>query len=211
ATIRLAVDEVQGTLRPEEIRLPDVEKTGGPSRITPGFGQIPPRELSIRHEPGTMHSIAFSLMLLNGIVGVIDSFRQISPSLIIIPAVLATIFIITAVCKQNRSDIPAPVRTIAWVSFGYSLLFWCFLWVLVLFTMILTARANVDVNQMDIYYRGMVGFFSKGSPSYKAVLLASTAADFILGGLGLLRMKKRSAASTSLSILDARAKGGPAA
>lgn len=189
-TLRLAVEKVQGTLRPEEVNFHEAEGGTHPSPSTNSLRRAPAGDRRTRHEAGTIHTIVFAFMLLDGILTAFDLVHH-SAAIMAVSYLLTSAYaigIVIALAKQHGSDIPGPVRSITWASLGFVFVSY-FLSYVIMVTMLMTHRSKEMVNEWDLF-RAMLNLSPGESPLIMAVYGFSAACSLALGGLGLVRMKK---------------------
>jgi hypothetical protein len=199
--LRLAIERVQGTLRLEEVSIDQKEGIPHPTRSTGRLRQPYVRGQQIRHDGGTLHLMAFALLLLDGILTAIDLLYH-SSVIIGVSSVLTLIYcilIIIALVRQYESDIPGAVRKMTWASLGFICVSY-FLGYILLMTTLVTNRHQRMVTQWDMY-RIMLDLSPQDSPLAMGVYAFAATCSLALGALGLVRVKKHRDHSASASRL----------
>jgi hypothetical protein len=197
-TLRLAIEKVQGKLGPEEVKeeivhpIPSIQI----SRRTRG------RNHQIRHDDGTMHMIAFALLLIDGILTGINLLHHTLAIATVssFVTVMYCILIVVALVRQYGSDIPSTVRRIAWASVGFICVSYFLSYILFLttFPAMVTQRPDAMVTQWDMY-RTMLDLSAKDSRLAMVFYTFGATCSLILGALGLVRVKEHRDRSASLS------------
>jgi len=200
--LRLAIERVQGTFRPEEVNIDQKEGIFQPTRSTGRLRQPHAGEKQIRHDGGTVHLMAFAFLLLDGILIGIDLLYH-SPVIIGVSSVLTltySILIIIALVRQVESDIPGAVRKITWASLGFVCVSFFLSYVLMVTTLV-TNKPERLVTEWDIY-RIMLDVSPQDSPLVMGVFAFAATCSLALGALGLVRVKKHRDDSASVSRPD---------
>lgn len=193
--IRRSIEKVQGKLGPEEVAASQSTATTHPtpslrsSRLSQG------RERQIRHYNGTIHMIAFSSLIADGILTSI-SFLYHTLLISIVSSALTVVYtigIIIALVKQYRSDIPRSVQGITWASLGFVCIYFALSYIL-MFTAVFWSP-EAPITQWDIY-RAMLDLSPQDSPFLMAVYGFAALCALVLGALGLMGIKRHRDAST---------------
>jgi hypothetical protein len=198
-TLRPAIERVQGRLSPEEVNIDQNEGTLHATRTTRPLRQPHARGHEIRHADGTIHMMAFALILLDGFLTGIELLHH---SAVIIGVsfgvtLLYSICIIIALAKQHESDIPGTVRRITWASLGFVFVS-CLLSYGLMVTSLMTSRPEKMVTQWDMY-RVMLDLSPQDSRLVMGVYAFAAACSLVLGILGLVRVKRHRDDSASAS------------
>jgi hypothetical protein len=175
------IARVQGTIGPEEFaaRL-EAEPVAVPSPLStrPAEGQ------GLRHYGGTAHGFAFSLLALDGFVGVwsLIHHHRILALVSIFLTMAYSLFIVIALAKQQGSNLPRRVRRTAWVSV-------VFVWVSIFLSsvngFIYSARFMHTMTDQWAIYRAMLDIPPQQSLYLTILTLCSVAASFLLAAIGL--------------------------
>jgi hypothetical protein len=200
--LRVAIETVQGTLRPEEVSIDQKEGIPHPTRATGRLRQSHARGQQIRHDGGTLHLMAFAFLLLDGILTGIELLYH-SAIMTGVSSVLTLIYcilIVVALVKQVESDIPGTVRRITWASLGFICVSY-FLGYILMMTTLATTGPKGMVTQWDMY-RIMLELSPQDSPLVMGVYAFAATCSLALGALGLVRVKKHRDHSASASRLD---------
>ena len=189
-TLRPAVERVQGRLNPEEVNIDPNEETLHAPRTTRPLRQPHARGHGIRHDGGTIHMLAFALILLDGFLTGIELLHH-SPVIIGVSfglTLLYSICIIIALVKQHESDIPGTVRRMTWASLGYLCVSYLLGYVLMV-TTLMTSRPEKMVTQWDLY-RVILDLSPQDSRLVMGVYAFAAVCSLALGAVGLVRVKK---------------------
>ena len=199
-TLRPVIERVQGGLSPEEVNINQQnEGVLHATRTTQPLRQPHARGHEIRHDDGTIHMLAFALILLDGFLTGIELLRH---SAVIIGVsfgltLLYSICIIIALVKQHESDIPGTVRRVTWASLGFLCVSYLLGYVLMVSTL-MTSRPEKMVTQWDMY-RVMLDLSPQDSPLVMGVYAFAATCSLVLGALGLVRVKRHRDDSASVS------------
>jgi len=198
-TLRPVIERVQGGFSPEEVSIDQNEGTLHSTRTTRTLRQPNARGHEIRHDDGTIHMLAFALILLDGFLTGIELLRH---SAVIIGVsfgltLLYSICIIIALVKQHESDIPGTVRRVTWASLGFLCVSYLLGYVLMVSTL-MTSRPEKMVTQWDMY-RVMLDLSPQDSPLVMGVYAFAATCSLVLGALGLVRVKRHRDDSASVS------------
>jgi hypothetical protein len=202
ATLRLAIEKVQGTLNSEEINTHQNEVRANLTSSLRNVRRPRGKEQQIRHYDGTIHIIAFAFILADGVLTSIDLLHH-SAVMIGVSSALTALYcicIVIALVKQHESDIPGTVRRITWASLGFVCVSY-FLGYIIMMTTLMTLRPEKMVTQWDMY-RAMLDLSPQDSLFLKVIYMFSAACSLILGALGLVRVKKHRDDSASALRLD---------
>ena len=197
--LRLAIERVQGTLRPEEISIDQKEGIPRPTRATGRLGQAHARGQQVRHESGILHLMAFAFLLLDGIlIGVELLYHSaIVTGVSSVVTLIYCILIIIALVRQIESDIPGGVRKMTWASLGFVCVSYVLGYILMVSTLVANRHQGI-VTQWDVY-RIMLDLSPQDSPLVMGVYAFAAACSLVLGALGLLHVKKHRDHSASVS------------
>ncbi len=198
-TLRLAIEKVQGKLSLEETKANESQETV--HTIMQNSRRSQGRKHQIRHYGGTIHMIAFALMLIDGLLIGIDLLRH-TPTIIAVSSfvtVMYCICIVIALGKQHGSDIPGTVRRIAWASLGFICVsyFLSYIQFVLMAPTLMMRRSNPMITQWDMY-RAMLDLSPQDSSFIRFIYIFSAACSLILGALGLVRVKKHRDDSASV-------------
>jgi hypothetical protein len=197
-TLRLAIEKAQGKLEPEEVKEGIVHPTLSLQNSRRSQG----RKHQIRHDNGTIHMIAFALLLIDGLLTGINLLHH-TVAIAVASSFVTVIYclcIVIALVKQYGSDIPSTVRRIAWASVGFICISY-FLSYILFFTTIPTLvmqRPDSMMTQWDMY-RAMLDLSARDSRLVMVVYAFAATCSLILGALGLVRVKEHRDHSASLS------------
>ena len=201
-TIRRAIEKVQGMLSLEEINAGHREDSTHARASLNTLRQPQGRERQIRHYDGTIHMVAFSSLIADGILNSI-SFLFHSQLMSVISSALAVMYsisIIVALAKQYRSDIPRTVQGITWASLGFVCISYFLSYILMI--TIFIRKPHVVMSQWDMY-RAMLDLPPQDSPFGMIVYGFVAACALVLGTLGLIGVKRH-------RDISATKPGGPA-
>jgi len=192
-TLRVAIERAQGILRPEEVHAGPTEVIANHVPSLRGVRRYRGRERQIRHDDGTLHVIAFALMLGDGIVtgiGLLYHTVTISAVSSLLTA-LYCIGIVAALVKQYGSDIPAAVRRITWASIGFICVSYFLSYTLGVLTIprLMKHRHGIVMTQWDML-RAMFDLSPQDSLLVMGVYAFAATCSLGLGALGLVRVKK---------------------
>ena len=195
-TLRPAIERAQGRLGLEEV---SIDQNQGISHSTRSLRQSHTRGHEIRHNEGTVHLIAFGLILLDGILTSILLLYH-TATMTGVSSVLTltySILVIAALVKQHESDIPTTVRKITWASLGFVCVSFLLSYVLMMTTLI-TSNPDRMITQWDMY-RVMLDLSPQDSRLVMGVYAFAAACSLVLGTLGLVRVKRHRDDSASAS------------
>ncbi len=190
AILRQSIEKVQGPLSPEEISMDQAEGVAlsAPSGRRLRRPQAP--KAQIRHDHGTVHLVAFALLLLDGVVTGAALLHH-TPAMTAVSYVLTllyTIGIVVALVRQHGSDIAGTVRRVTWASLGFI----CVSYFLSYILMVMAFMANPpkgEINELDVY-GAVLALAPQSSPVVMAIYVFAAACSLILGTLGLLTVKR---------------------
>jgi hypothetical protein len=197
--LRGVIEKTQGVLGPEEVNTYVNEGIDYSKPSADRLRRSQARRREIRHDDGAMHMIAFALLLADGALIAIDLLHHTRAISIASYALGMTysIGIIIALVKQRGSDVPAGVRRVAWFSLGFvcisSFLIYVVMVTALMGQMVQMAQKAQDPQEMMTQwdmYQAMLELSPQDSPFLIAVYMFSAAGSFILGALGLVRVKK---------------------
>ena len=193
---RPAIDRVQGKLIPEEVTFDQNEGMLHPAHP---LRQSPVRGHEIRHDDGTMHVMAFALILLDGILTGINLFHHtvIMATLSSLLAAGYCICIVIALVKQHDTDVPSSVRRITWASLGFVCISYFLSYVLMVISMV-TSKPEKIATQWDVY-RAMLNLSPQDSSLVMGIYAFVAACSLVLGTLGLVRVMRHRNGSANLS------------
>jgi hypothetical protein len=206
-TLRPVIERVQGRLNPEEVNMDQNEEVLHATRTTQPLQQPHARRHKIRHDGGSIHLLAFALILLDGFLTGIELLYHSS---VIIGAsfgltLLYSICIIVALVRQHESDIPGPVRKMTWASLGFLCVSYLLGYVLMVSTL-MTSRPEKMVTQWEMY-RVMLDLSPQDSPLVMGVYAFTATCSLVLGALGLVRATRHRIDSASVSRPDQNSEG----
>jgi hypothetical protein len=198
-TLRPAIERVQGRLSPEEVSVDQNEGTLHATRTTRTLRQPNARGHEIRHDGGTIHTMAFAFILLEGILtGILLLYHTATMTGVSsVLTLIYSILLIVALVKQHESDIPGTVRRVTWASLGFVCVSYLLGYVLMV-TTLMTSRPEKMVTQWDMY-RVMLDLSPQDSPLVMGVYAFSATCSLVLGALGLVRVKRHRDDSASAS------------
>lgn len=204
-TLRHAIERAQGRLSPEEV---SIDQSKGNLHPTRTLRQPNARGHGIRHDGGSIHMVAFALMLLDGFL---TGFELLHHSAVIIGVsfgltLLYSICIIIALVKQHESDIPGTVRRVTWASLGFVCVSYLLSYILMMTTLI-TSMPEKMVTQWDMY-RVMLNLSPQDSRLVMGVYVFAATCSLALGALGLVRVKRHRDDSASASRPGQNSEGG---
>jgi hypothetical protein len=198
STLRLAIEKAQGILSPEEVNASQSEAIATPRPSLRNIRRPRVKERPIHRYNGTMHMVAFALMLTDGVLTGFDLLYH-SPEMAAVTTLLTSIyciFLIIAMVKQYGSTIPGTVRGITWVSTGFI----CASYILSSMVMgmmaptLMAHRSREMITQWDMY-RSLLNLSPQNSLPLMAFYVFSAAWALTLGTLGLIRVIKHRADS----------------
>jgi len=201
-TLRLAIERAQGKLNPEEVKANESQEIAHPIPSVQNLRRSQGRKYQIRHYDGTVHMIAFALLLIDGILTGINLLHHTAAMAVVSSflTVIYCIFVVVALVKQYGSDIPGTVRRIAWASLGFICVSYFLSYILFIstFPTLMMKQPNTMVTQWDIY-RTMLDLSARESRLAMVIYAFAATCSLILGALGLVRVKDHRDRSTSLS------------
>jgi hypothetical protein len=199
-TLKRSIERAQGKLSPEEITAGQ-SITAHPASSLRGTRVSQGRQRQIRHYNGTIHMIAFALLLADGILTSISLLNHTLLIGIVSSALTAmyTIGIIIALVKQYRSDIPRSVQGITWASLGFVCVSFILSYILMITAFI--HKPHVMMDQWDMY-RAMFELSPQDSPFHMTVYGFAAVCAFVLGTLGLIGVKRHRDTSTIAPAAD---------
>ena len=206
-TLRRAIEKIQGKLSPEEVTASHSTGTAHPTPSLRSSRLPPSRERQIRHYDGTIHVVAFALMLAAGILISIELIYHTASMTIVFSLLVALYFIciIIALAKQYGSDIPIMVRRITWASLGFVCVSLFLNYILMITALMRTP--HVVMSQLDMY-QAMLELSPQDSPFVMAVYIFSAVCTLVLGALGLVGVKRHRDALTIVPAADQNPGGG---
>ena len=206
-TLRRSIEKVQGKLSPEEVTASHSTGTAHPTPSLRSSRLPPSSEKQIRHYDGTIHVVAFALMLAAGILISIELIYH-TATMTVVSSLLGALYficIIIALAKQYGSDIPITIRRITWASLGFVCVSLFLNYILMVTATIRTP--HVVMSQWDMY-RAMLELSPQGSPFVMAVYVFSALCALVLGALGLVGVKRHRDALTIVPAPDQNPGGG---
>ncbi len=206
--LKAAVENSQGRLSPEEVEANQSEVALRPASSVQNLRRSRGRKDHIRHEDGTMHMMAFALMLADGVLTGIDLLHH-APTLIALSSLITAAYcicIVIALVKQHDSNIPSTLRRITWTSLGF-VCFSYFLSYVLMVSSLAAIKPQQFATQWDMY-RGMLELSPQDSTLVMIIYAFAATCSLILGSLGLARVKKHRNGSAGVphSILNSRGK-----
>jgi hypothetical protein len=202
--LRPAIERVQGRLSPEEATIDQNEGILLPTRT---LRQPRTKGHEIRHDDGTIHMMAFALILLDGILTGLNLLHHT-----VIMATVSSLLtagycvcIVAALVKQRESDIPRPVRRITWASLGFVCVSYFLSYVLMVTSMV-TSKPEKMATQWDMY-RAMLDLSPQDSLLVMGVYAFVAACSLVLGTIGLVRVKRHRDDSANASRTDQNSGG----
>ena len=192
-TLRLAIEKAQGKLEPEEVKANESQEIIHPIPSVQNSRMSQGRKHQIRHYDGTIHMIAFTLLLIDGLLTGINLLHHTVAMAIVssFVTVMYCVCIVIALVKQYGSDIPGTVRRIAWASLGFICVSYFLSYILFISTFppLMMQRPNAMITQWDIY-RTMFDLSARDSRLVMVVYTFAATCSLILGALGLVRVKE---------------------
>jgi UPF0716 family protein affecting phage T7 exclusion len=191
--LRPAIEKAQGKLGPEEVKANESQGVVHPIPSMQNSRRSQGRKHQIRHYDGTMHIIAFALLLTDGLLTGINLLHH-TPAMAVVSSfvtVMYCICIVVALVKQYGSDIPGTVRRVTWASLGFICVSY-FLSYILWFTTIPTLmmrRPNAMITQWDMH-RTMFDLSAQDSRLVMVVYVFAATFSLVLGALGLVRVKE---------------------
>ena len=191
--LRGVVARTQGELAPEEGNVYGSEEVLHPAASIRGFRKSRAGQRPARHDDGTVHGIAFALILLDGLLtgALLLHHTAVVSGVSSVLTLLWSVLIIVALVRQYESDIPGSVRGMAWASLGFLCLAYFLSYALMISTLVANRQQQV-MTQWDVY-RAMLDLSPQDSPFQMAIFLFSASFSIALGTLGLLRVRKHRA------------------
>ena len=183
--VRPAIERVQGKLSPEKANIAQSEGILHPTR---SLRRPRARGHEIRHDDGTMHMVAFALILLDGILTGINLLHH-TAIMATVSSLLSAgycICIVIALVKQHDSDLPGSLRRITWASLGFVCISYLLSYVLMV-TSLVTSKPEKIASQWDMY-RTMLDLSPQDSLLVMGVYAFVAACSLVLGTLGLVRV-----------------------
>jgi hypothetical protein len=191
-TLKTAIENVQGTLSPEQIHASQTEVLPDSTSPARDLRRHRSNERQVRHYDGAAHMIAFGLMMADGILtGVLFLYHTVAISAA--SSVLSLIYcgcIIMALAKQYESDIPRAVRGVAWASLGFICISFVLSYIIMITSLMHKPKQQWGVVDQWAMYRAMFALSPKDSPFVMAVYIFAAACSLALGALGLILVKK---------------------
>ncbi len=118
------IEEVQGRLRPEDIKVKSDEmtatvNTGKKTRISSSKADSP-----AKYYRGNSHLLLFSILLLNGFINSADFFiNHVSiTGLSTVSYWILAVLVIMALVKQHGTNLGKELRSLTWITLGYIIL-----------------------------------------------------------------------------------------
>jgi hypothetical protein len=208
--LRPAIEKAQGKLGPEEVKATESQGVVQPMLSMQNSRRSQGRKHQIRHDDGTMHMIAFALLLIDGLLTSINLFHHtvamaVGSSFVM---VMYSICIVIALVKQYGSDIPGTVRRVAWASLGFICVSYFLSYILFILTIptLMMRRPNAMITQWDMY-RAMLDLSAQDSRLVMVVYVFAATCSLVLGALGLVRVKSHRDRSASLSRPNQNSRG----
>jgi hypothetical protein len=201
-TLRLAIEKAQGKLEMEAVKANESHGIVHPIPSVQNSRRSQGRIHQIRHDDGTVHMIAFALLLIDGLLTGINLLHH-TVAIAIVSSFVTVIYcicIVVALVKQYGSDILGTVRRIAWASLGFICVSYFLSYILFIstFPTLMMQRPNAMITQWDMY-RTMLDLSARDSRLVMVVYTFAATCSLILGALGLVRVKEHRARSASLS------------
>jgi hypothetical protein len=198
-TLRLAIEKAQGMLSREEITAHQGEAMNPPMPSLRSIRRPRAHVRPIKHDNGTLHMIAFALLLADGLLIGFTLFHR-TPVLAAFSYALGlayTIFIVIALAKQYGTDIPRSIRKMTWACLGFILVS-SFLGYIVMVVTWVTRRPQEMMNQWGMY-RVLLDLSPHDSPFLFYSFIVTAFCSLALGALGLIRvMKHRNGSAATL-------------
>ena len=192
--LRPAIERVQGKISPEEINTDQNEKFPHPIRP---LRHPRAKGHEIRHDDGTIHMMAFALILLDGILTGINLLHHtvIMATVSSLLTAAYCICMVIALVKQHDGDIPGSVRRVTWASLGFVCVSYFLSYVLMV-TSLVTRKPEKMATQWDMYW-AMLSLSPQDSLLAAGVYTFAAVCSLVLGTLGLVRVKKHRDASAN--------------
>ncbi len=188
--LKAVIENSQGRLGLEEVEANKSEVAVRPVSSVQNLRRSQDRKHQLRRDDGTIHMIAFALMLADGILTGVDLLHH-TLTMIAVSSLLTagySICIIAALVRQRGSNIPGTVRRITWTSLGFICVSYFLSYVLMMSSLV-TSKPDKIVTQWDMY-RAMLELSPQNSPLAMGIYAFAAASSLILGALGLVRAKK---------------------
>jgi hypothetical protein len=131
--LRPHIELAQGTLTPEAILARVREEAGptGTATATLPFTAPPPvaappvlgRDRPTRHDSGRAHEILAFVLLFSAVAIVVPVlyFHVLLSMALSVVYLGRMACLVTALARQNHSDLPAPIKTFTWTTFGFEI------------------------------------------------------------------------------------------
>jgi hypothetical protein len=199
--LRPTIEKVQGRLSPEEVKANESQEIAHPIPSVQNSRRAQGRKYQIHHDDGTIHMMAFALLLIDGLLtGINLLYHTVAISIVSsFVTVIYCIFIVVALVKQYGSDIPGTVRRVAWASVGFICVSYFLSYILWLTTIptLMMQRPDAMMTQWDMY-RAMFDLSAQDSQLVMVVYAFTATCSLILGALGLVRVKEHRDRSAGL-------------
>ncbi len=196
ALLREEIEKVQGRLSPEEIEKSLSEAAAGPMHPERDLRRFRSTEPQMRHYGGSMHMIAFSLMLADGLLTSVILFHHTVAAAVasFVLGLAYIVCIIIALARQHGTDIPRPVRAITWASLGFVLASFVLSYILLAATFVPGPGKNWGgMSQWEIqrhFYLAAFELSPADSPLALGVYVFAAVCLLGLGAPGLIAVKR---------------------
>lgn len=170
------IEEVQGRLRPEDIKVKSDEitatvSTGIKTRISSSK-----TDRDVKYYSGHSHLLLFSILLLNGFINSADFFiNHVSiTGLSTVSYWILAVLVIMALVKQHGTNIGTELRSLTWITLGYITL--CYIAGTVIYMIVGLKNINAMGSHIE-----MMKLISELSPLDTPLLLGYYAVSITFG------------------------------
>ena len=176
--IRPFIDKAQGVLTSEMTREADPRVPTSISTINKHTNEIH------RHEPGTLHTFLYSLLLSDSLFTTMDLFyNHITYTILTtILSMAIAVIVIIALVKQNDSDIPGALKFTTWSALIYIII--CFILGYILMIAAVINNPEIANNQWQMF-RHFSQLTPLENPWVLSIYLFTIFCSAILGIIGL--------------------------
>lgn len=208
-TIRLAVEQAQGSLTPDEIRARVSDSIDTPARRRVSFVSARTATREIVHDDGIAHFGVYGLMLFIALMEGVQLFYHASilPPLSFGSGALCMIALIVALVRQHIGDIPGTLRKVTWASLGFI----CALGILssillMAVPFIYGPEAMKTMTEVNLH-RMMIDVLYRDTPFFLTIRTVCTAIWLVLGVSGLVLTNRHRAGTLSEALPDQTGSG----
>jgi hypothetical protein len=134
------------------------------------------------------HSVLFSALLADALADVLNIFLPSVPVIFIgmITGAVLVVAVLVALVKQNQTDLKPAVRVVTWISTGFTAIGYFTGYIIMV---VAAPREHFDGTQWG-YVKALANLKPLETPWWLGVLSVSAAIAGLLGGLGLLLLRR---------------------